>query len=99
MKKIKIPILVITALASVIGVAELHWLKSQESLEIGKWLFGVCMVPWLVMSLGFLALWYLNLFAHERAPHKVQIIFKIVFAIVTSVVLAIWVTIIGRFVI
>ena len=87
-----------TALASVIGVAELQWLRSQESIVFGKWEFGVYMLPWLCMSAGFLALLYLNLFSPERATGRNQIISKIVFAMVTSVVLALWITIIRRFV-
>jgi hypothetical protein len=98
MKNIKIPIIAITAVASLIGVAELRWLRSQESIEIEKWEFGAYMLPWLCMSAGFLALLYLNLFSPERATGRTQIIFKIVFAIVTSVVLALWITIIRRFV-
>ncbi len=68
MKKIKIPIIVMTTVASVIGVAELRWLRSQESIEFEKWEFGAYMLPWLCMSAGFLALWYLNSFSPERAP-------------------------------
>jgi len=96
-KKIKIPIIVMTAVASIIGVAELRWLRSQESIEFEKWEFGAYMLPWLCMSVGFLAWWYLNLFTPERAPERTQTVFKIGFAIVTSVVLALWVTIISRF--
>ena len=87
-----------TVVASVIGVAELRWLRSQESIEFEKWEFGVYMLPWLCMSVGFLVWWYLNLFSPERAPERTQIIFKIGFVIVTSVMLALWVTIISRFV-
>ena len=98
MKKIKIPIIVMTVVASVIGVAELRWLRSQESIEFEKWEFAAYMLPWLFMSSGFLALLYLNLFSPERATGRTQIIFKIGFVIVTSVMLALWVTIISRFV-
>jgi hypothetical protein len=97
-KNIKIPIIVITAVASFVGVAELRWLRSQESIEIEKWEFGAYMLPWLCMSAGFLALLYLNLFSPERGTGKTQIVFKIVFAIVTSAVLALWITIISGFV-
>jgi hypothetical protein len=55
-------------------------------------------LPWLCMSAGFLALLYLNLFSPERATGRTQIVFKIVFAIVTSAVLALWITIISGFV-
>ena len=98
MKKIKIPIIVMTAVASIIGVAELRWLRSQESIEFEKWEFAVYMLPWLCMSAGFLALLYLNLFSPERATGRTQIQLKIGFAIVTVVVLALWITIISRFV-
>ena len=97
MKKMKIPIIAMTAVASVIGMVELRWLKSQESIEFEKWEFAVYMLPWLCMSVGFLAWWYLTLFSPERAPERTQTIFKIGFAIVTSVVLALWVTIISSF--
>ena len=97
-KKIKMMILVVTAVASVIGVAELRWLRSQESIEFEKWEFGAYMLPWLCMSAGFLALLYLNLFSSERVTRRSQIISKIGFVIVTSIVLALWITIISRFV-
>jgi hypothetical protein len=99
MKNIKIPIIVMTAVASLIGVAELRWLKSQESIQIEKWEFGITMLPWLCMSAGFLALLYLNLFSSEKATGRTQIISRISFAIVTSVVLALWITIIIRYII
>ncbi len=98
LREIKIPIIIITAVASVIGVAELRWLRSQESIEFEKWEFGVYMLPWLCMSAGFLALLYLNLFSSERVTGRSQIISKIGFAIVTSLVLALWITIISRFI-
>lgn len=88
-----------TAVASVVGVAELRWLRSQASIDFEKWEFAACMLPWLCMSAGFLTLWYLNLFSPERALGRTQIVFKIGFAIVTSAVLAIWITIISRFII
>ena len=99
MKNIKISIIVMTAVASLIGVAELRWLKSQESIDIEKWEFGVYMLPWLCMSAGFLALLYLNLFSPERATGRIQIISKIGFAIVTSMVLALWITIVIKYII
>ena len=98
MKKIKIPIIIMTAVASVFSVVELRWLKSQESIEFEKWEFAAYMLPWLCMSAGFLTLLYLNLFSPERATGRTQIISKIGFVIVTSVVLALWITIISRFV-
>lgn len=97
-KNIKIPILVMTAVASVIGVTELRWLRSQESIEFEKWEFGVCMLPWFCMSAGFLALLYLNLFSPERITGRAQILSTIGFVIVTSVLLALWITIVIRFV-
>ncbi len=97
-KKNKISIIVMTAVASVIGLVELRWLRSQASLEIEIWEFGVYMLPWLCMSAGFLALLYLNLFFSERATGKTQILLKIGFTMVMIVVLALWITIISRFV-
>jgi hypothetical protein len=98
MREIKIPIIIITAVASVMGVAELRWLRSQESIEFETWEFGVYMLPWFCMSAGFLTLLYLNLFSSERVTGRSQIISKIGFAIVTSLVLALWITIIIRFI-
>jgi len=98
MKKIKIPIIVMTAVASVFSVVELQWLKSQESIELEKWEFAAYMLPWFFMSAGFLALLYFNLCSPERAAGKTQIISKIGFVIVTSLVLALWITIISRFI-
>ena len=63
MRQIRIPIIVMTAVASVIGMVELRWLKSQEIIDLEIWEFGVYMLPWLCMSAGFLALLYLNLFS------------------------------------
>ena len=98
MKKMKVPIIVMTVVASVIGVAELRWLRSQESIEFEKWEFGAYMLPWLCMSAGFLALLYLSLFSSERATGRTQILLKIGFTIVTIVVSVLWITIISRFV-
>ncbi len=98
MKNIKILIIIMTAVASLIGVAELRWLESQERIEFEKWKFGVYMLPWLCMSAGFLALLYLNLFFPERDTGRTLIISKIGFAIVTSLLLALWITIVIRFV-
>jgi hypothetical protein len=98
MKKMKVPIIIMTVVASVIGVAELRWLRSQEGIEFEKWEFGVYMLPWLFMSAGFLVLLYLNLFSPEKATGRTQIISKIGFICVTSLVLALWIVIISRFV-
>jgi hypothetical protein len=98
MKNIRIPILVMTAVASVAGVVEHRWLRSQANIEFEKWEFAAYMLPWFCMSAGFLTLWYLNLFSPERAPGRTQIIFKIGFAIVTSALLALWITIISKFI-
>ncbi|MBN1831076.1 MAG: hypothetical protein JW896_03110 [Deltaproteobacteria bacterium] len=97
-KNIKIPIIVMTAVASLIGMAELYWLRSQKSLDFGIWEFGVYMLPWLCMSAGFLALLHLNLFSPERAKMRTQIISWIGFVMVTSVLLALWITIVSRFI-
>jgi hypothetical protein len=98
MKKIKIPIIVVTAAASVIGVVELRWLKAQESIEFEKWEFAAYMLPWLCMSAGFLALLYLNLFSSQRATGSTRLLLKIGFVVVTIMVLTLWITMISRFI-
>ena len=72
-----------TAVASIIGMAELRWLRSQESVEFEKWEFAAYMLPWLFMSAGFLALLYMNLFSPEKIKGRAQILLKIGFTIAT----------------